>query len=191
MTWFFSQNMITELTNWASHSLFLRGKSESFGSVPKGTTGPTIWKVPKFGRFWKGWGVGRGMGDFRHISGEKIYLARKYLEKKYPALKKELCISARVMAAGIKSHTVVCPEVWEKKNLTQTKSPIPRLRSETGLKSWEFKTQRWYKITPIYNLELGRWLDFSQCDKPVRVPFSVPARLTVGEIHAGKTNWSH
>ena len=43
--------------------------------------------------------------------GEKIYLARRYLEKKYPALKKELCISARVMAAGIKSHTVVCPEV--------------------------------------------------------------------------------
>ena len=47
------------------------------------------------------------MGDFKHISGEKIYLARKYLEKKYPALKKELCISAGVMAAGIKSHTVV------------------------------------------------------------------------------------
>ena len=115
MTWFFSQNMTTELTNWASHSLFLRGKSESFGSVPKGTTGPTIWKVPKFGRFWRGWGVGRGIGDFRHISGEKIYLARKYLEKKYPALKKELCISARVMVAGIKSHTVVCPEVWEEK----------------------------------------------------------------------------
>ena len=51
------------------------------------------------------------MGDFKHISGEKIYLARKHLEKTYPALKKELCISARVMAAGIKSHTVVCPEV--------------------------------------------------------------------------------
>ena len=51
------------------------------------------------------------MGDFRHISGEKIYFASKYLEKKYPALKKELCISARVMAAGIKSHTVVCQEV--------------------------------------------------------------------------------
>ena len=56
------------------------------------------------------------MGDFRHISREKIYLARKYLEKKYPALTKELCISGRVMAAGKKSHTVVCPGVWEKKN---------------------------------------------------------------------------
>jgi len=75
------------------------------------------------------------MGDFRHISREKIYLARKYLEKKYPALKKELCISGRVMAAGKKSHTIVCPEVWEKKILTQTKSPIPRLKSEIVRKS--------------------------------------------------------
>ena len=46
------------------------------------------------------------------------------------------------MAAGKKSHTVVCPEVWEKKIHTQAKSPIPRLKSEIGLKSQEFENQR-------------------------------------------------
>ena len=29
-----------------------------------------------------------------------------------------------------KSYTVVCPEVWDKKILTQTISPITRLKSE-------------------------------------------------------------
>ena len=78
---------------------------------PKVLRGRPFEKFQSLEGFDRGWRVGRGMGDFKHISGEKIYLARKYLEKKYPALKKELCISARVMAAGIKSHTVVCPEV--------------------------------------------------------------------------------
>ena len=134
----------------------------------------------------KGMGVGEGYRWFQtYFGGENISC------KEIPG-EKVSCTEKRIVyCAGIKSHTVVCPEVWEKKNLTQAKSPIPRLRSETGLKSWEFENQRWYKITPIYNLELGRWWDFSQCDKPVRVPFPVPARLTVGEIPAGKTNWSH
>ena len=57
------------------------------------------------------------------------------------------CTEKRIMYLGAcnggrkKSHTIVCPEVWGKKILTQTKSPIPRLKSEIGLKSREFENQ--------------------------------------------------
>ena len=69
------------------------------------------------------------MGDFRLISREKYILQGNTWEKKYSALKKTIYLMA-CNRLEKKYYIVVCPEVWEKKILTQTKSPISRLKSE-------------------------------------------------------------